>query len=63
MRCVRLDETAPAALRDTEPLLDIGLDERHATPEMAAALEALLQEAFDSGRWRRGIHKPVNDAE
>lgn len=62
VRCVRLDEGVPAAIRDTEPLIDVGLDERHATPELAAALQELFQEAIDSERWQRAQVNRVTDS-
>lgn len=62
VQCASLDDGAFAVLVEHGSLLAIGLDDRHATPELAAALQGLLQDALDSGRWVRRGEQPGRGA-
>lgn len=53
VRDVDLHGEAPAAMYDSRRRITLGLDFNAPPDEVAEAVEDLLQEAFDSGRWHR----------
>ena len=53
VRSVSLDEGAPVALRDSRTEFHLMIDFSAKPEDVAAALEAILQECVDSDRWRR----------
>ena len=62
VRPTRLDDGAPVALRDTAKVYDLAIDFDAPPDEVAAALQEILQEGIDSGRWVRIPKQRTTDA-
>ena len=58
VRAARLDDGAPAAVVDTVSYCELVVDFNQPPDVVAAALQELIQEAVDSGRWTRRNTKP-----